>query len=101
MAEPLAVCLHATRRAGEMLGKRVLVTGCGPIGALAILAARCAGAAEIVATDLAANALEHAARGRRRPGDRHGRDPGRARGLRARQGLVRRALRMLRRGRRR
>ena len=62
MAEPLSVCLHATRRAGEMLGKRVLVTGCGPIGALAILAARRAGAAEIVATDLAANALEHAAR---------------------------------------
>ncbi|TIP82093.1 MAG: L-idonate 5-dehydrogenase, partial [Mesorhizobium sp.] len=31
MAEPLSVTLHATRRAGEMLGKRVLVTGCGPI----------------------------------------------------------------------
>ena len=52
MAEPLAVTLHATRRAGEMLGKRVLVTGCGPIGVLSILAARRAGAAEIVATDL-------------------------------------------------
>lgn len=52
MAEPLAVTLHATRRAGEMLGKRVLITGCGPIGALAILAARRAGAAEIVVTDL-------------------------------------------------
>ncbi|MGL6210170.1 MAG: L-idonate 5-dehydrogenase [Paracoccaceae bacterium] len=52
MAEPLAVVLHATRRAGEMLGKQVLVTGCGPIGVLAVLAARRAGAAEIVATDL-------------------------------------------------
>ena len=52
MAEPLAVTLHATTRAGGMLGKRVLVTGCGPIGALCILAARRAGAAEIVATDL-------------------------------------------------
>ena len=52
MAEPLAVALHATARAGQMLGKRVLVTGCGPIGMLAILAARRAGAAEIVATDL-------------------------------------------------
>ncbi|MDP9810107.1 L-idonate 5-dehydrogenase [Rhizobium tibeticum] len=52
MAEPLAVTLHATRRAGEMLGKRVLVTGCGPIGVLSILAARRAGAAEIIATDL-------------------------------------------------
>jgi L-idonate 5-dehydrogenase len=52
MAEPLAVTLHATNRAGGMLGKRVLVTGCGPIGVLSILAARRAGAAEIVATDL-------------------------------------------------
>lgn len=51
--EPLAVCLHAARRAGPLLGKRVLVTGCGPIGALCILAARAAGAAEVVATDVA------------------------------------------------
>lgn len=62
MAEPLAVVLHATRRAGEMLGKRVLVTGCGPIGVLAILAARRAGAAEIVATDLSDFTLALAAR---------------------------------------
>lgn len=62
MAEPLSVALHSTRRAGELLGKRVLVTGCGPIGALAILAARRAGAAEIVATDLNANALATALR---------------------------------------
>jgi len=60
MAEPLSVCLHATRRAGEMLGKRVLVTGCGPIGLLIILVARRAGATEIVATDLSENALAHA-----------------------------------------
>lgn len=52
MAEPLAVVLHATRRAGEMLGKSVLVTGCGPIGILSILAARRAGADMVVATDL-------------------------------------------------
>ncbi|MEM1160595.1 MAG: L-idonate 5-dehydrogenase, partial [Pseudomonadota bacterium] len=62
MAEPLSVCLHAVRRAREMLGKRVLVTGCGPIGVLCILAARRAGAAEIVATDLTPNALAHAER---------------------------------------
>ncbi|MBL4893133.1 MAG: L-idonate 5-dehydrogenase [Rhizobiaceae bacterium] len=60
MAEPLSVCLHATRRAGEMLGKRVLVTGCGPIGLLIILVARRAGATEIIATDLSENALTHA-----------------------------------------
>lgn len=60
MAEPLSVTLHATRRAGDMLGKRVLITGCGPIGALAILAARRAGAAEIVVTDLTAQTRKFA-----------------------------------------
>jgi L-idonate 5-dehydrogenase len=54
MAEPLAVCLHAVRRAGSLMGARVLVTGCGPIGALAVVAARFSGAAEIVATDVSA-----------------------------------------------
>jgi L-idonate 5-dehydrogenase len=52
MAEPLAVCLHAVGRAGPLLGKSVLVTGCGPIGILCILAARRAGADLVVATDL-------------------------------------------------
>jgi L-idonate 5-dehydrogenase len=45
-AEPFAVCLHAVNRAGPLLGKRVLVTGAGPIGALTVIAARprrCAG----------------------------------------------------------
>ncbi|MEL6765635.1 MAG: L-idonate 5-dehydrogenase [Pseudomonadota bacterium] len=62
MAEPLAVCLHAVGRAGPMLGKRVLVTGCGPIGVLAILAARRAGAGEIIATDIADAVLPFAQR---------------------------------------
>lgn len=61
-AEPLSVCLHATRRAGELHGKRVLVTGCGPIGCLTIIAARHAGALEIVATDVAAAGLTMARR---------------------------------------
>jgi len=52
LAEPLAVVLHSARRAGDLMGRRVLVTGCGPIGVLAVLVARRAGAAEIVATDL-------------------------------------------------
>ena len=52
MAEPLAVCLHAVRQASDLVGKTVLVTGCGPIGCLGILAARRAGAAQIIATDL-------------------------------------------------
>ena len=53
MAEPLSVVLHAARRAGDLMGKRVLVTGCGPIGQLAVMMARAAGAAEVVATDVA------------------------------------------------
>ena len=51
-AEPFAVCLHAIKQAGDLMGRRVLVTGCGPIGALCIIAARLAGAIEIVATDV-------------------------------------------------
>lgn len=62
MAEPLAVCLHAIRQAGDLVGKTVLVTGCGPIGALAILCARRAGAGRIIATDLSAFTLAMAAR---------------------------------------
>ena len=52
LAEPFSVGLHAVSRAGSLLGKRVLVSGCGPIGVLAIAAARVHGAAEIVATDV-------------------------------------------------
>lgn len=52
LAEPFAVTLHAVGRAGSLLGRRVLVTGCGPIGALAVAAARHHGAAEIVTTDV-------------------------------------------------
>jgi len=60
MAEPLSVALHAVRRAGPLLGKRVLVTGCGPIGALVVIAARRAGAAEIVVTDVTPHPLRKA-----------------------------------------
>lgn len=60
MAEPLAVCLHAAGQAGDLLGKRVLVTGCGPIGLLCILVARAAGAVEIVATDMTQFTLQKA-----------------------------------------
>ncbi|MGC2963780.1 L-idonate 5-dehydrogenase [Paraburkholderia graminis] len=60
MAEPLSVALHAVRRAGPLLGKRVLVTGSGPIGALIVAASRRAGAATIVATDVNALPLDSA-----------------------------------------
>ena len=44
---------HAGKQAGPLLGKRVLVTGCGPIGALMVIVARYGGAAEVVVTDIA------------------------------------------------
>jgi len=56
-AEPLSVALHAVTRAGSLIGKRVLVTGTGTIGCLTILAARHAGAAEVVVTDISGAAL--------------------------------------------
>jgi L-idonate 5-dehydrogenase len=52
LAEPFSVALHGVQRAGALLGKRVLVSGCGPIGNLAVAAARVHGAADITAVDL-------------------------------------------------
>lgn len=60
MAEPLSVVLHASKQAGDLSGKRVLVTGCGPIGLLCVLVAKAAGALEIVATDIASFTLAKA-----------------------------------------
>ena len=51
-AEPLAVCLHAAGIAESIEGKRVLITGAGPIGSLMTAVAASKGASEIVTTDL-------------------------------------------------
>jgi L-idonate 5-dehydrogenase len=58
LAEPFSVGLHGVSRAGSLLGKRVLVSGCGPIGVLAVAAAKLHGAAEIVATDVVDQPLD-------------------------------------------
>ncbi|MFE6620942.1 L-idonate 5-dehydrogenase [Streptomyces sp. NPDC057740] len=60
LAEPLSVALHAVRRAGEVAGRQVLVTGAGPIGCLVVAAAKAAGAARVTVTDLLPTALEYA-----------------------------------------
>ena len=53
LAEPLAVGVHAVQRQARIEpGSRVLVLGGGTIGILTALAARAAGASDIVATDL-------------------------------------------------
>ncbi|MEU2287788.1 L-idonate 5-dehydrogenase [Streptomyces sp. NPDC013178] len=60
LAEPLAVAVHAVRRAGPVAGRHVLVTGAGPIGCLVVAAAKAAGAAHVTVTDLLPTALGHA-----------------------------------------
>lgn len=57
VAEPAAVAWHAVRQAGDVRGKRVLVTGAGPIGCLVVAALRAAGAADITVTDVHAEPL--------------------------------------------
>jgi L-idonate 5-dehydrogenase len=51
-AEPLAVGLHGVNRAGDLLGKNVLVTGGGTIGCLTVIAARLAGATSVTVSDV-------------------------------------------------
>ncbi|GAB3578740.1 L-idonate 5-dehydrogenase [Amycolatopsis endophytica] len=57
LAEPLAVAMHAVHRAGDVTGRTVLVNGAGPIGCLVVAAAKFAGAATVIAADLAPSAL--------------------------------------------
>ncbi|WP_114011630.1 L-idonate 5-dehydrogenase [Cohaesibacter intestini] len=59
-AEPFSVALHAVKRAGSLIGKRVLVTGVGPIGMMVVAAAKLHGAMEIVVTDIVDGALARA-----------------------------------------
>ena len=62
LCEPAAVAWHGLARAGDVRDRRVLVVGCGPIGALSVAAARALGAAEVVAVDLQAARLAEAER---------------------------------------
>jgi L-iditol 2-dehydrogenase len=52
LMEPLSVAVWACQKAGVSAGDRVLVTGAGPIGLLAVQTARAFGATEITATDV-------------------------------------------------
>ncbi|MFT6845636.1 MAG: L-idonate 5-dehydrogenase [Flavobacteriales bacterium] len=51
-SEPLSVGLHALNQAGGVHGKKVLVSGVGPIGSLCVAAVKNAGASEVVAIDI-------------------------------------------------
>jgi L-idonate 5-dehydrogenase len=56
-AEPLSIGLHALHRAGPVLGETVLVTGGGTIGCMSVMAARLAGAAQVICCDINDRAL--------------------------------------------
>ncbi|MBB4934456.1 L-iditol 2-dehydrogenase [Lipingzhangella halophila] len=57
LLEPLAVAVHALRRAAFVPGQSVLVTGAGPIGLLVAQVARSWGAAEVTVSDIDADRL--------------------------------------------
>ena len=50
LVEPLAVAVHGLHIVGLALGERVLVLGSGTIGLFSIMAARAAGASDVIAT---------------------------------------------------
>ncbi|PVH89311.1 GroES-like protein [Cadophora sp. DSE1049] len=52
LLEPLSVVMHALRRVRLSLGRSALVCGAGPIGLIALAAARASGAHPLVITDL-------------------------------------------------
>ncbi|WP_323772438.1 alcohol dehydrogenase catalytic domain-containing protein [Antarctobacter sp.] len=56
-AEPMACALHSLNKGGVSAGQHVLVTGCGPMGLLAIAGAAARGA-HVTALDLRAGAVE-------------------------------------------
>jgi L-iditol 2-dehydrogenase len=61
LLEPLSVGIWACRKGRVGLGSRVLVTGAGPIGNLAMQVARAAGAAEVDVVDVNTDRLARAA----------------------------------------
>jgi (R,R)-butanediol dehydrogenase / meso-butanediol dehydrogenase / diacetyl reductase len=60
LVEPMAVTVQAVLDTGVKLGDSVAIFGAGPIGLLTILAAKAAGASDIVVLDLAEFRLEKA-----------------------------------------
>ena len=52
MIEPLAVAVHAVRRAGDVEGKDICVLGAGPIGNLTAQVAKGLGARKVMITDI-------------------------------------------------
>ena len=62
LAEPLCIGVHAAKRAGDLIKGSVAVIGAGTIGLACVVAAREAGAAKILVTDIKDFNLETAKR---------------------------------------
>ncbi|NBK78932.1 alcohol dehydrogenase [bacterium D16-76] len=60
MIEPLAVAVHAVRRAGDVTGQDICVLGAGPIGILVAQAAKGMGARRVMVTDVSSLRLDKA-----------------------------------------
>jgi len=58
VVEPVAVAVGAIRRAGDLVGKNVVVMGAGPIGNLVAQIANISGAARVMITDVNQKRLE-------------------------------------------
>ncbi|WP_010270799.1 zinc-dependent alcohol dehydrogenase [Paenibacillus senegalensis] len=58
LIEPLAVAVHAVRRAGEIKGKKIVVLGGGPIGNLVAQTAKAMGAGDVLISELSPYRLE-------------------------------------------
>ncbi len=58
MIEPLAVTVHAVKRAGDVHGLKIAVLGAGPIGILLAQSAKALGADQVLITDISTPRLE-------------------------------------------
>ncbi|RVE49388.1 hypothetical protein evm_006003 [Chilo suppressalis] len=58
--QPLAIAVHACKRARISLGTRLVILGAGPVGVLCMITARAMGATHILLTDVVESRLETA-----------------------------------------
>jgi len=62
LMDPFGNAVHAVFAGGDVAGQTVAVTGCGPIGLMAIAVCRASGAARVLATDVSPYRVEMARR---------------------------------------